>query len=62
MSNSKIETGIHYKPIHSMSMYKQKKKLPLTEKISNSIVTLPTSPNLKKSQIEFIIQSINKFI
>jgi dTDP-4-amino-4,6-dideoxygalactose transaminase len=56
-----IETGIHYKPIHEMSMYKQKRKLKVTEEISKKIVSLPTHPNLKKNDINFIIKSINDF-
>ena len=62
MSKYGIETGTHYKPIHQMSMYNQTRKLPITEKIGKTIITLPTSPNLKKSQIEFIIESINRLI
>ena len=62
MSKYGIETGTHYKPIHQMSMYRQTRKLPITEKIGKTIITLPTSPNLKKSQIEFIIESINRLI
>ena len=62
MSKYGIETGTHYKPIHQMSMYNQTRKLPITEKIGKTMITLPTSPNLKKSQIEFIIESINRFI
>ena len=60
MSKYRIETGTHYKPVHQMSMYKQKKHLPVTEKIGETIVTLPTSPNLNKPQIDFIIESVNK--
>ena len=56
-----IETGIHYKPIHQMSMYKQKRKLKVTEEISEKIVSLPTHPNLKENDINFIIKSINDF-
>jgi dTDP-4-amino-4,6-dideoxygalactose transaminase len=56
-----IETGIHYKPIHKMSMYKQKRKLEVTDMVSKKIVSLPTHPNLKKNDINFIIKSINDF-
>ena len=56
-----IETGTHYKPIHKFSMYKQKKKLPITEKIGRKIVTLPTHPNLKDKDIDFIIKYVNEF-
>ena len=44
-----------------MSMYKQKRKLKVTEEISEKIVSLPTHPNLKENDINFIIKSINDF-
>lgn len=56
-----IETGIHYKPVHKMSMYKTSVKLPITEKISQQIVTLPTHPNLTEEDLTKIIESVNKF-
>ena len=33
-----IETGIHYKPIHKMSMYNAKNKLPVTENVGKKII------------------------
>jgi len=57
-----IETGIHYRPIHKMSMYKNKKKLPITENAGKKIITLPTHPNLTNSNITKIISKINKFL
>ena len=56
-----IETGIHYKPIHQMSLYKKSVKLPLTEKIAKEIVTIPIHPNLTGSQINYIVKTINRF-
>lgn len=56
-----IETGIHYKPIHRMSMYKNNSKLPITEKIGKQIVSIPIHPNLSNTQIDKIINTINKF-
>ena len=41
-----IETGIHYNPVHKMSLYKSKIKLPITEQVANQIVSIPTHPNL----------------
>ena len=57
-----IETGTHYKPIHKMSYYDKKIHLPNTEIFSNKIITLPTHPNLSKSDIDYIIENINKII
>ena len=54
-----IETGIHYKPVHKMSFYKNKIKLPITEKIENNIVSIPIHPNLKNSDIDKIIKLTN---
>ena len=56
-----IETGIHYKPIHMLSMYKNNKKLPITEKIGKQIVSIPIHTNLSNNQIDKIIRTINKF-
>jgi len=56
-----IETGIHYKPIHMMTMYNSSKKLPITEQISKKIVTIPIHPNLSDDDIDRIIKTINDF-
>ena len=61
MNNVGIETGIHYRPIHKLSLYKQKKKLVVTENVENEIVSIPNHPNLKINDVEFIIKNINKF-
>ena len=55
-----IETGTHYKPIHQMTMYARGVSLPNTESIGKRIVTIPIHPNLKKSDVDEIIDTINK--
>lgn len=61
MTESGIETGIHYKPIHTMSMYKLKNNLPITNNVGDTIVSLPMHPNLTENDIDKIISSANKF-
>ena len=61
MTESGIETGIHYKPIHTMSMYKLKNNLPITDNVGDTIVSLPMHPNLTENDIDKIISSANKF-
>ena len=56
-----IQTGTHYKPIHTFKLYNEKVKLPVTEKIGNEIVTLPIHPNLTNKQLDKIISLSNKF-
>lgn len=57
-----IETGIHYIPAHQMKLYKERTRLPITEKISKEIVTLPIHNNLHQKDIDYIINSANYFI
>jgi dTDP-4-amino-4,6-dideoxygalactose transaminase len=57
-----IETGIHYKPIHTFSYYKSNIQLPITEKVGKEIVTLPTHPNLTDKDLETVIKAINDSI
>ncbi len=56
-----IQTGTHYKPIHTFKLYNSKVKLPVTEKVGKEIVTLPIHPNLTNNQLEKIILLSNKF-
>lgn len=59
LNDAGIETGTHYRPIHTMSMYKNKIKLKDTEKIGNEIVVLPTHPNLSDDDVNRIISTVN---
>ncbi len=61
MEENNIETGIHYLPIHKMSFYNSKVKLPITEQVSKKIVSLPTHPNLTDEQVSRIIKLANRF-
>jgi len=62
MNEIGIEVGIHYKPVHKMTLYKNSKKLPITENMGEHIVSLPIHPNLIESDIEKIIYNVNKFL
>jgi dTDP-4-amino-4,6-dideoxygalactose transaminase len=61
MKDKGIETGIHYHPIHKMSLYRSNTKLPVTEKVGIEIVTIPIHPNLTNNDIEKIIKYTNRF-
>ena len=56
-----IETGTHYKPIHTMKMYQNHTVLLNTERVGKQIVTIPIHPNLKTFEMDKIVSSINKF-
>lgn len=55
-----IGASVHFDPpVHLQSFYANKNyKLPVTEKVANSIVTLPMYPQLKKEELDFVIESV----
>ena len=61
MKKAGIQTGIHYRPIHTMTYYGRKVKLPVAEDAGKSIVSLPMHPNLTNSDVDYIIKFTNKF-
>jgi len=57
-----IGASIHYAPLHLMPLYLTDSKhqfLPITEKISNLILTLPISASLTESEAYYIANSVN---
>jgi dTDP-4-amino-4,6-dideoxygalactose transaminase len=62
LKQNAIETGTHYRPIHTLSMYKSKKVLPITEYVGKKIISLPTHPNLTNNDVTKIISRINRFV
>jgi perosamine synthetase len=62
----KIFSKIYFTPIHLSKFYMekigtQKGDLPITEKISDQVLTLPLYPNMEKNEMDYVIESINEF-
>lgn len=58
-----IETGVHYKPNHLLTIYKNNSvELPVTERIFERLLTLPLHPDLSSYDIEFVCDSLEKAI
>jgi len=60
-----IGTQVHFIPIHMQPYYKKKfenKKFPITEKVYNSMVTLPLFPKMKKSDVEDVIAGVKRIV
>tara|TARA_B100001057_G_C22868977_1_gene957869 strand:+ start:259 stop:1350 length:1092 start_codon:yes stop_codon:yes gene_type:complete len=59
-----IQTIVHYPiPPHKQSAYKEYNKLsfPITEKLSNDVLSLPMDPTLTKSDLNKVVSVINKY-
>ena len=64
LRENKIEASAHFDPPLHLQNYLKKyhtKKLPVTEKLSKEIITLPIFPDMTKKQVLYIIKTINKF-
>jgi dTDP-4-amino-4,6-dideoxygalactose transaminase len=63
LNDNKVQCGIHYPvPIHKMSFYdKQEADLAKTENYANRMVSLPIHPFMMDIEIQYIVDTINKF-
>ena len=60
-----ISTKIYFDPVHKYSVFKKlgygNIKLPVTEKISPQVLSLPMYPHITRDELNYIIDSIKEF-
>ncbi|HCA41822.1 MAG TPA: perosamine synthetase [Bacteroidetes bacterium] len=62
LKNASIETRPSFYPVHTMPMYATKyQRLPVAEKLGWCGINLPSYPELKDEEIDFISNSIREF-
>lgn len=59
--DNNIQTAINYIPNHLQSFFKTNDKLPITEQIFSEIITLPLYNNLITSEVEYVIECIERY-
>lgn len=59
-----IETGVHYQPNHILSFYKNANQgpFPVLDSVFSSLLTLPMHPDLEFSDIDRVVDSLQKVI
>jgi len=59
----RIFSKVYFEPVHKMSFYRKKNPeiLPITEKISEQVLTLPMYPNMENEEKEYLIDSVSQF-
>jgi len=62
----KIFSKVYFNPIHLTDFYQEKVKiqptsLPITEMISDQVLTLPLYPNMDAEEKDYLVNSINEF-
>ena len=59
-----ITTKVYFDPVHRSKFYRKlgyNDILPVTEKVSGEIISLPIFPDLTMSQIKHIIEGVSNF-
>jgi dTDP-4-amino-4,6-dideoxygalactose transaminase len=67
LQEQKISTGLHYPvPLHVQECFKQlgyiQGDFPETEKLAESGLSLPMYPELSDEKIEYVAETIKKFL
>jgi len=62
-----IMSKVYFNPIHKTKFYRElgfskTRNLPMTERISNKILSLPLYPNMKKEELRYIVDSISELM
>lgn len=64
LKDDSIETGVHYKPNHTLDFFRSKdsQSLPITEKVYSELLSLPLHIDLTDEDIEKVAFSLLKYI
>jgi len=59
-------TKVNFHPVHLTRFYREKfghqaGELPITERVSNQVLTLPMYPTLTKEEIDYVVEQIKDF-
>lgn len=65
MSDANIGTSVHFIPVHQFTYYQKsfqvkKNDLPVTNEVAEKIVSLPLYPSMKKSDVAYVIKTVNQ--
>ena len=60
-----IGSKVYFEPVHRYSVFKKigfsKIKLPVTEKVSREVISLPIYPSMKKEETTYVIDAVREF-
>ena len=61
LADKRIQTSVHYPPIHLFSEYKElgaRRLLPRTEEVARRVVTLPLFGHMQEEQVDLVIDTV----
>ncbi|MCA9813414.1 MAG: DegT/DnrJ/EryC1/StrS family aminotransferase [Nitrosarchaeum sp.] len=66
LTKNGIMSKIYFEPVHKALLYRKlgysKQKLPVTNKVSEQILSLPMYPTMKQSDLNLIVDTVGKFM
>jgi len=63
MAEKRIQTSVHYPPIHLFTQYREagaRRPLPRTEEVADRLVTLPLYAHMDESRADLVIQALRE--
>lgn len=57
-----VQTGLHYKPNHLLSLYKTEYSLPISEQLYKEMLSLPLHPEIEENDVYKICEIINSYL
>ena len=61
LKEKNIGSSLHFRPLHHHTFFKQD-GFQIADKVYEKIVSIPMYPSLSDSEIEYIVETINKVI
>jgi len=62
LSDKKIHTSVHFKPLHQYSLLQQDREYPVADTEWKRLITLPCFNNMTDDDISYVVYWVNKFI
>jgi dTDP-4-amino-4,6-dideoxygalactose transaminase len=62
LADRRIQTSLHYPPVHRFKAYETSADVPLTEEYARRAVTLPLFPGITKEQIGLVVTALDAAI
>jgi dTDP-4-amino-4,6-dideoxygalactose transaminase len=60
LSAERVQSSVHYPPVHHFSAYDSDAQLPLTDAYATRALTLPLFPNLTEEGIELVVRTLGE--
>jgi dTDP-4-amino-4,6-dideoxygalactose transaminase len=60
LAERRVQTSVHYPPIHTFSAYREspQRPLPVTDSIADRLLTLPLFPHMSEAQVSTVIEAV----